>query len=749
MPSDSDCQDLINHFFEALRARDFNKCLSILALLEAHCRDQPTFRPWCPYLKGIVAYEFEYDWAKAERIFNELLQSELELPMRGRVLHALGRSVKMQGRWQDAIAVFERSLAVHAELGQSIAQVKTWNELAVVYRKGYTSGDFDAKALHKAIAYCQQALAALEKTSNEPDAVASEKGNVLNSLGLIYRCLRQWDDAIACYEQDLAIRRSQNDHLSMALSYGNLGEVLQKRGRGYWAQALEAYQHALNLIVSFKHPYEEAEARTNLAFLYQEMGDDHSALAYYDQAIRLLEDLRAHVSGEEGQAGFFSTVTDTYANAILACLRNRLIARAFDYMERARARAFLDLLAARAPNLLREKQSTPLTLAEVQAALPGETLLLEYFTTGLIEAQDERGMPEHTPERHRFPPAKTLLIAVTHDSIQPYDLDISPNDLRPRRRESVVERHFLTPSIRRALYDKLVAPVAPLLKDQRRVYLVPHGPLHYIPFQALLAPDGDTLLRDNGPQLIYAPSASLLFQHGRVEMGRAPEAALALGYNGEGSVQLRFAEDEALSIARITGGQARVGPSPKRAMFYVQAANYRLIHISCHGVFEPEKPLESALLIATGETLTMRDVLDHLQVQCDLVTLSTCESGLSHVRRGDELIGFIRAFMRAGAPAVIASLWRVDDRSTRLLMEQFYHAVQNGMGYAEALKRAQLDLKRMAHQETSPKGWGIHKDSGEIAITSRKDDEEGFTEVYYWAPFILVGDHGSDEPGKR
>jgi hypothetical protein len=160
-------------------------------------------------------------------------------------------------------------------------------------------------------------------------------------------------------------------------------------------------------------------------------------------------------------------------------------------------------------------ESSPITLSEAQAALPDSTLLLEYFTTGLLEAQPDRAVADETPERHRFPPAKTLLLAVTQDAIQVHDIGLSPNDLRPGQLDSVVERHFLEPRIRSTLYGRLIAPVTSRLQGKRRLYLVPHGPLHYIPFQALIAPDGESLLREGGPELIYAPSATLLFRPAR------------------------------------------------------------------------------------------------------------------------------------------------------------------------------------------------------------------------------------------
>ncbi|MBN1584735.1 MAG: CHAT domain-containing protein, partial [Anaerolineae bacterium] len=357
-----------------------------------------------------------------------------------------------------------------------------------------------------------------------------------------------------------------------------------------------------------------------------------------------------------------------------------------------------------------------------------------------------------------FPPARTLAFAVTYDHIQVVDTGLSPTDLLPRQLDSVVERHFLDTRIRRVLYDHLIAPVAPLLAGKRRLVLVPHGPLHYIPFQALPAADGETLLRHDGPELVYAPGATIFFRNRQKKAGPAAATCLAIGYNGEGETRLRFAEQEAHGVFRQVGGRVITGTHPKKMTLYEQAAHYRMLHFSCHGTFDPEQPLRSALHLAPDEYLTALDVMAHLRLSCDLVTLSVCESGLSRVRRGDELVGMIRAFMYAGARALVSSLWRVDERSTRILMERFYQAIQAGTNPACALKQAQLYLKDLTRKEAIDilkpyppdqivTSWGSAPSTDMVddseyveRLPGAWEDEKIFADPFYWAPFILVSE---------
>ena len=774
-----DGQELIDAFFAGLELRNLAQCTALVTKLQLLSKEQPIYDIWSKYFAGILANERDNDFAESERIFLNLLQLSLEQALRGRVYLALGRTYEYQGRWSDAICAYENSLSDFTELHEPFDQARVWKQIAITYRRGFTRGEFSSNVLEQAISYCKLALEVLEPVENPPPDIVWLIGSVWNTLGLLYRSLAQWDKAINCFQRELLICRSQEDRHGIGVSYLNLGEVYQKRGSASWQEALLSYQQALSIVREFDDHYLEVDVLANLGFLYQEMGQNDIALEQYRQAIDLVENMRAGISSEAARAGFFATVVDIYANTILLCIEMDRMKEAFNTVERARARSFLDVLASGTPELAQTLESSTITLAEVQRTLPLDTLLVEYFTTGLVEARASRAASGQDASRHRFPPAKTLIFVITHDEIRVYDAKLSPNDLRPRRRDGVVERHFLQPEIRSRLYDKLVAPFANRLHGQRRLYIVPHGPLHYIPYQALLASGGDTLLQVDGPQIVYAPSATLLFSTQRAPSGPASISCLALGYNSASSTRLRFGEDEARSIAKLTGGQFLVGPSSKKPTLYAQATNCRLLHFSCHGDFRHESPLDSALYLGVNETLTGWDVMAHLHLRCELVTLSACESGLSQVRRGDELFGLIRAFIYAGAPALIATLWRVNEIATRILMERFYQSVQTGAGFAEALKEAQLYLKQITRQEVrtslsrfanaekavllgvrgsdeaatvlaGDKGLtNIVKERAENALLDGADDDKVFADPYYWASFILVGTHGLLEENRR
>ncbi len=776
MPKQSG-QQLIDDFFEALDLMDLEQCQACLQMLDNVAKEDPSYQDWHTYLTGILTYKQDNDWAKSERIFRSLLATDLSPELRGRVLIALGIVCRHQGHFQEALDTYQQCFDVFNQPDQALDRAKVWKNMAIVLEVGFSQGEFDDKALSQAIEYCQLALNVLQDLDQPDKSAQWLEATTWNTLGLIYRNLSDWVAATRCFERRITLGQALNNHYGVGIANHNLGEVLYLQGPDQWPAALQAYKTALEIYQEpeFDDQHRLVDVLTNLALLHHDMGDLDQAQDDYQQVIERIEDLRAGVTSADGRAGYFATVSNTYANFILLCLEMSQIEQAFNLAEQARSRSFLDMLAMRSLDTSQRLEATPLALPDIQALLPDDALLLEYFTTGLAEARLSRTAKQQGIQRHRFPPAKTLCFAISRDTIALYDLGLSPNDLHPSQLGGVVERYFLEPQIRQTLYGRLLGPVSEQLAQTRQLYLVPHGPLHYIPFQTLIAPDGQTLLHEQGPELHYAPSATLLFRELSHQTKPKLAPCLALGYNGEGQTKLHFAEGEAKGIVHSNGGQALTGTDPKKAKLYQQAPAYQRLHFSCHGDFKPDSPLDSALYLGPNETLTALEVLKNLHLTCDLVTLSACESGLSRVRRGDELVGFVRAFMNAGTSALVCTLWRVDECSTWLLMEKFYQALQQGAPIAQALKTAQLYLKQLTRQEVldtlarfaaeerddppstmsdlhpnpAPtantwgpylKGFGHPSDRADVLLEGPAN-EKIFADPFYWGPFILVGHH--------
>jgi CHAT domain-containing protein len=175
------------------------------------------------------------------------------------------------------------------------------------------------------------------------------------------------------------------------------------------------------------------------------------------------------------------------------------------------------------------------------------------------------------------------------------------------------------------------------------------------------------------------------------------------------------------------------------------APNYDVLHFATHAELRRDDPLSSAVLLAkSGQEdgrLEVREIFG-MNLNAGLVVLSGCETGVGHLSSGDELVGLTRAFIYAGTPSVVASLWKVDDASTAHLMSSFYRNFKSKTK-AESLRQAQLDMIR-GNANTrllAQRGvGGVGKLGQAPAMRSSFHSSISTSHPYFWAPFILVGD---------
>ncbi len=214
-------------------------------------------------------------------------------------------------------------------------------------------------------------------------------------------------------------------------------------------------------------------------------------------------------------------------------------------------------------------------------------------------------------------------------------------------------------------------------------------------------------------EISYLPGASLLRYC--LEPRRGGSGVASFGHSFDG--HLPNTVQEAQAIHGILGGELFVEEEATPDCFRAAAGQRRVLHLAAHGSFRPDNPLFSGLALADG-WLTTLDIFN-LRLDASLVTLSACQTGRSAVGGGDELLGLMRALLYAGAASLALTLWTVEDRSTAGLMERFYRGLAQGQRKGSALRAAQL-----AYVEAS------------------NAEDARYAHPYFWAPFFLVGDAG-------
>jgi CHAT domain-containing protein len=276
---------------------------------------------------------------------------------------------------------------------------------------------------------------------------------------------------------------------------------------------------------------------------------------------------------------------------------------------------------------------------------------------------------------------------------------------------------------------------------KKNLVIVPHGVLHYLPFHALISGDGKYLIESF--TVSYLPSASIL-KYAR-KKNRGNSANLFAAANPDTDLPpLPGAELEAREISTFYPKRLVLkGKEATEASVKVQSPNYDLVLFSTHGEMIESDPMRSNLRFTSSESedgrLTVSEIFD-MQIKANLVTLSACETALAKgpagdYPKGDDLVGLSRAFIHAGAPSVLASLWIVSDNSTVALMRSFFQHLKT-VPKAEALRLAQLDLMKSRVSFNLPRGTG--------GITRSTDYHPGAkidcSHPFFWAPFIMVGD---------
>jgi CHAT domain-containing protein len=247
------------------------------------------------------------------------------------------------------------------------------------------------------------------------------------------------------------------------------------------------------------------------------------------------------------------------------------------------------------------------------------------------------------------------------------------------------------------LYRLLIQPIEEFLpKDpQAKVVFVPHDALFLVPFAALREQSGKYLIEKH--TISYSPSIQLLAS--TKELSSRPKGKEIL-IIGNPSGDLKSAEQEAQDIAKLLNGNVMIGKEATKTKVLNQITQAKTIHLAMHGTFNAQDGLESALDFGSQIKLTAKEILE-LNLKANLVVLSACSTGKGAIK-SDGVIGLSRAFILAGTPRIIVSLWNVPDAETGKLIVNFYQNMQKNSDYSQSLRQAMLTtMKDYPH----PRNW--------------------------------------------
>lgn len=649
------------------------------------------------------------------------------------------------GQYQDAIEAAKRALAVIPNMNADSTSLWSptrvrWTALSVLVAAAAAKGDkeqarrFTNEIEGTSVPFFGSAAASQEKSESLARAYMA--------LGEYKKALGELNPGIGRLLTGIAGDRL-NDRFDLprllmrAKALTELGEVAE--AKRVWEQLLLAPRLKdigdLHWIALFERG-RIAEAE----------GDYARAVALLQDAVEVIERQRATINTEASKIGFIGDKQAAYARLISVLIKQGRATDAFDYVERSKSRALVDMLASkkdfssraidaeRARRLLAELDAADLA-SRVQSdaanqgdKAPGSRVLeltrnqmaqsapdlaalvtvtsLPIDELKLLVANDEVLVEYYYQQKEMF------VFLVDHQRLQVFALDATNLEGKVRELRSSLE-HIGSDewqATAEGLYERLWKPIEASTSG-KNVTIIAHGALHYLPFSILRRPDGELLIDHVG--LRFLPSASVLkFLH--PASGGRQGKLLAFGNPDLGDMKLNlpFAEDEARKLAGLfPDSRLLTRKDASETAFRRVGGIFSRIHFATHGAFQPEKPLNSGLFLAKDEEndgILSVGELYSMSLDADLVTLSACETGLGRVANGDDVVGLTRGFLYAGSRSIVASLWSVDDRATSVLMENFYQNLQR-LSKREALRRAQIATR------------------------------EQFRHPFFWAAFQLTG----------
>lgn len=363
-------------------------------------------------------------------------------------------------------------------------------------------------------------------------------------------------------------------------------------------------------------------------------------------------------------------------------------------------------------------------LADVQASLGDDEAMLEYF----LGEKDVRLflITQNDFEIHKFPNDPTFqeLLSSFNRSIR-----------KVSEAGSFAERSA-------ALYDKLIRPIAAKISDKKKLVIIPDGELYYLPFEALIKevpanPQNfaamDYLVKDIDVSYHYSANLYLhslekevtetkynvagfapvfqagddgaeILESGSPVLGQIVNYLKDITRDGQQFNELPHSENEAREIVDLFDWEAQksfgyLRREATEERFKADAHQFKYLHLATHSFVNEERPQLSGIAFsqpvdtsAAEDGILYSGEIYNLDLNADLVVLSSCESGLGKLIRGEGLMAMTRGFLYAGATNVLVSLWAVYDRHTSDLMTEFYRQIDDAKSYAPALRAAKLKM---------------------------------------------------------
>lgn len=404
------------------------------------------------------------------------------------------------------------------------------------------------------------------------------------------------------------------------------------------------------------------------------------------------------------------------------------------------------------------------------------------YATTIKKVEDiQKKLKKGTAFLEYFVANKTVyLIGITNQKANLYTLEIPKDSLNNKinaLRNALTDYHYIKDYPEKAyanysenaywFYQNLLAPALQDYQDIEELIIVADADLGHLPFETFLTKEPSPTYTDyrvlsyliKDYKISYNYSAALWHesQLEQVEPKNGKVLACAGSYQNtnltkdrspylqkfrNAFVDLPAAEKEVDILSTLFEGKFLKNTESNEHFFKQNAQDYSIIHLAMHGTLNKKNPILSSIVFTEdGDSLEDNFLqayeISHLKLNAQLVTLSACETGYGRFEQGEGVISLARAFMYAGVPSVIVSLWQVNDLSTSKIMKSFYENLAEGMDKATALQQSKIDYLGIATGIAAhPAFWSPFIQLGDSRPVSL--DKKGDS-IWLWWVFGLLG----------
>jgi CHAT domain-containing protein/tetratricopeptide (TPR) repeat protein len=524
------------------------------------------------------------------------------------------------------------------------------------------------------------------------------------------------------------------------------------------------------------------KAYDGLGKAYEALHEKEKASNAYLEAINIIENERQFLSKDSYKRNFFLHRDHPYDRAVIL-LAEHDPEKAFHVAEQGKSRALLDLLEgrpvgrtpeARETNNLISKQGRKLQASSAITRTSTETIPESHLQTTRATMQQAKIELKKTDMEllsminaqaqtyDEFKPLLTSDTAVIEYYLTPEqgvafvgvqgNLNALPIHMKEDDIRALVSR-FVNGIVAKdaestlhnagnRVFDAVLAlalnHITSYHKPITRLLIVPHGPLHFLPFSALSYRNQWIIEKY---EIVQLPSASVL-RFCRNKSAHDYRNILAFGNPvvSKAVPQLPAAQLEVQTIGQLFGQDAKIvmKENAKETLFRSEGFKFDIVHFACHAEFDSKSPSRSALLLS-GDTENdgRLEVWEIMQtpLAASFVAMSACNTSRGAISSGDEVVGLSRGMLYAGTPSLLGSLWSIDDKATSVLMASFYKGLLSGKRPTTALRDAQLNMMPQTsdistYRRPMKTGESDHK----FSSSSR------YSHPFFWAAFNIIGD---------